>query len=92
MADVEFLYGLIVGLLAKAPPQRNPLGMIIGISVIAAFIVISTLFARDLGQMVIEDTSKALWGIAFYIIPIVSWLGYYFVVKKGRSISKTSKL
>ncbi|NVM01987.1 MAG: hypothetical protein HWN67_06605 [Candidatus Helarchaeota archaeon] len=92
MADLEFLYGLIVGLLVKAPPPRNPLGMIIGISIIVASIVIATMFARDLGEQMTSDTSKALWGIAFYIIPVVSWIGYYFVVKRGRSISKSSKL
>ncbi len=92
MADIEFLYGLMVGLMAKAPPPRNPLGIVIGIAIIATSLVVSTLLAKNLGEEVIEDTSKALWGIAFYVFPIISWLGYYFVVKKGRSISKTSKI
>ena len=88
---MDLLYGFILGTHMAARPPRNPLGMFIGITIIAAVVVVATLLCRKMGQEKISDTSKTLWGLSFYLLPVISWLAYYFTVTKGISISKTTK-
>jgi len=89
---LDLIIGFLLGqAMHMPPPPADPLRLVIGIAIISTIVIVATLFCRDMGQERITDTSKALWGLSFYLIPIVSWLGYYFIVKKGISTSKTSK-
>ncbi|MHA1377396.1 MAG: hypothetical protein ACTSRG_03330 [Candidatus Helarchaeota archaeon] len=91
MAETDILYGLILGTMGRMRPPPDPLRMGIGIALITVVIVVATFIARDVGKKQVSDTSKALWGLGCYLLPVISWLAYYFVVKKGISISKSGK-
>ena len=88
MTEVDLLYGFIIGMFMRTRQPVNPLTMIIGIAILAAFIIVEIFLCRDLGQLTLSDSSKAIWAMTFFVLPIISWIGYFFVVKKGRSPSR----
>ena len=78
----DLLLGFILGQTMRLTQPPDLAAIIIGIVILAVSLVISTLFVRDLGQATVEDTAKVLWAIILYIMPVLSWIAYYFVVKK----------
>ena len=83
MVDVEFLNGLIVGLYARIQPAPDPLATILFIAAVIAVIVIGLFLCRDLGQQTVDDAAKVLWVIIFFVMPIISWIAYWFVIRKS---------
>ncbi|NVM01986.1 MAG: hypothetical protein HWN67_06600 [Candidatus Helarchaeota archaeon] len=91
MPEEELTTGFFVGLFARFQQPPDLLGTVIFFAAIIAIIVIGIFFCRDLGQQNVDDTAKVLWAVIFFLLPIISWFAYWFVIKKGRSISKSGK-
>ncbi len=83
MANEDLLLGFLAGLYARLQPQPDPLGAILFFAVVIAVIVIGLFFCRDLGQQSVDDTAKVLWVIIFFLMPIISWIAYWFVIRKS---------
>lgn len=91
MAEDDLLLGLLVGLQIHLPPPNGPFRLVVGASVLIVAVIIGILLCKDLGQTQISDTSKALWTTIFIVLPLFSWIAYYFVIKKGKITQKSLK-
>ena len=83
MANDDLLLGFIAGLLMSFQSRPDPLATILFFAAIIAVIVIGIFFCRDLGQQTVDDTAKVLWVIIFFLMPIISWIAYWFVIRKS---------
>ncbi|MFX1451956.1 MAG: hypothetical protein ACFFCM_14015 [Promethearchaeota archaeon] len=83
MTSDDFVLGVLVGLAARLQPQPDPLATGLFFGAIIAVIVIGLIFCRDLGQQSVDDTAKVIWVIIFFVIPIISWIAYWFVIRKS---------
>lgn len=78
--DVAFVLGYMMrGIMgAGVDPLYGILGIIGGI----AYLVIAWLLCWNLAKTSIDDLPKVAWVIIFFLMPILSWVAYWLVVKK----------
>ena len=87
--STDLILGFLAGMVmhrSRLGPGAGPMGLvgpIIGIAFLILTVAVSIYLWKDLRQRNINDTSKTLWAITFFVLPISSWLAYHFVVKKG---------
>lgn len=83
MTNEDFVLGVIVGVWSSFQTQPDPLATILFFVALIAVIVIGIFFCRDLGQQTVDDTAKVLWVIIFFLMPIISWIAYWFIIRKS---------
>ncbi|NVM02047.1 MAG: hypothetical protein HWN67_06905 [Candidatus Helarchaeota archaeon] len=79
--STDMILGYLLGLQAEMQPTPDLVGSIIGIILLAIWIVVTILLWRDIKEVTIDDTAKILW-VMFLLLPIISWIAYYLVLKK----------
>ncbi|MHA1301350.1 MAG: hypothetical protein ACTSO9_18155 [Candidatus Helarchaeota archaeon] len=82
MTDQDILTGFLVGQMLKAP-AIDSLTLVITLIGITVVIVIGLILCWDLGQQSLSDLAKVGWVIILFILPVLSWIAYWIVIRKG---------
>ena len=81
MAESDLFMGYLLANLAPVVQVDAGLAIILGIIGGAIVIVVGILMCWDLSKQSIDDTAQVGWVILFFIVPVVSWIAYWLVIK-----------
>ncbi|MHA1377395.1 MAG: hypothetical protein ACTSRG_03325 [Candidatus Helarchaeota archaeon] len=61
----------------------DPLSVILTIIGAAIVIVVALVLCWDISKQSLDDTAVVGWVIIFFIVPVISWIAYYLVIRKA---------
>ncbi|MHA1301349.1 MAG: hypothetical protein ACTSO9_18150 [Candidatus Helarchaeota archaeon] len=61
----------------------DPLVTISGTIGILIVVVVGLILCWDLSKQSVDDVAQIIWIVIFFLMPVISWIAYYLVVRKG---------
>ena len=78
----DTLTGYLLGTMLRTPVIDVGTAVVALIAAIAV-VVVALFLCWDLGKQTISDLAKIGWVIIFFILPIMSWIAYWLIIRKG---------
>ena len=81
MAESDLIMGYLLATLSPIAQIDTGLTAILGIIGGAIVIVVGIVMCWDLSKQSVDDTAQVGWVILFFVVPVISWIAYWLVIR-----------